>query len=182
MTPSDAGSGRRRRPVGAAAGLAALLAVAGVAHLVRPEVFDSLIPRPLGAPRPWVFWSGIAELACAGAVALPRTRRLGALGAAALFVVVLPGNVTMAIDASTRLDASALRTALTWGRVPLQIPLVGWALAVARSADASGAVARSADAARAASRAASSSLASGHISTIAATANSTEPKPAPDLR
>ena len=172
MTPAVPGTGRRPRPLLAAAGLAALLAVAGIAHLVRPEAFDSLIPRPLGAPRPWVLWSGIAELACAGAVALPRTRRIGALGAAALFVVVLPGNVTMALDASAAIDASALRTAVTWGRVPLQVPLVGWALSVARAAEAS----------RAASRAASSSLPSGHMSTIAATAKTTEANPAPDLR
>ena len=167
-----AGADGRRGPVLAAAGLAALLAVAGVAHLVRPQTFDDLIPRALVAPRPWVIWSGIAELACAGAVAVPRTRRLGALGAAALFVVVLPGNVTMAIDASAALDATALRTALTWARVPLQVPLVGWALSVARAAAAS----------RAAARAASRSLPSGHISTIAATAKTTEAKPAPDLR
>ena len=166
------GAGSAGHPDLAAAGLTALLAVAGTAHLVRPQAFDSLIPRPLGAPRAWVVWSGIAELACAGAVAVPRARRLGALAAAALFVVVLPGNVTMAIDASTGPEAAALRAAVTWARVPLQVPLVAWALAVARRADA----------ARLASRAASSSLPSGHMSTIAATANSTDAHPAPDLR
>lgn len=104
-------------------GLAALLAGAGTLHLARPRLYDGLIPRALGRPRPWVLGSGIAELACAAALAVPRTRRRGALATAALLVAVLPGNVTMAVRARGR-----VAPVVAWARVPLQVPLVAWAL------------------------------------------------------
>jgi uncharacterized membrane protein len=117
----------------AAAGLAALLGVAGVTHLVRPSLYEPLIPRALGNPRAWVLASGAAELACAVAVALPRGRRLGGLASAALLVAVFPGNVQLALDART--DAASRRLlAIAWARLPLQAPLVAWALAVWRQA------------------------------------------------
>ncbi len=119
----------------AAPGLAALLAVAGATHLARPRVYEGLVPRALGAPRPWVLGSGVAELVCAALVAAPGTRRVGGLLTAAFFVVVLPGNVTMALrmQRSRRPGTPRRRAALAvaWLRLPLQVPLVRWALAVA---------------------------------------------------
>lgn len=108
-----------------------MLGVAGALHLLKPEPYDQLIPRRLGAPRPWVYGSGVAEIACAAALVLPRTRRLGALASAALFVGVLPGNVTMATKALRSPRASTATRALSVARLPLQVPLVAWALDVA---------------------------------------------------
>lgn len=117
-----------RRPGPAA--LAATLTTTGALHLAVPAPFDAIVPRGLpGTPRFWTLASGIAELAVAAAVAAPRTRRLGATAAAGLFVAVLPANVQMARDWSDR--SPALR-AVAWGRLPLQVPLVAWALAVRR--------------------------------------------------
>ncbi|MCL3861328.1 hypothetical protein [Actinotalea sp. K2] len=122
---------------GRATALVALLATAGATHLVAPRAYASLIPRGLGDPRPWVIGSGVAELACAVAVAIPRTRRAGALATAALFVGVFPGNVTMALRARSG-AGSALVRAVAWGRLPLQVPLVRWALRVAAEAPRAG--------------------------------------------
>ncbi len=113
--------------------LVALLAAAGVLHLVRPQVFVSLIPGRLGPPLPWVYVSGVAELACAGGLAYPRTRRATALATALLFVGVFPGNVQMAVSALRSDRASGLYQALTVARLPLQVPLVLWALAIRRA-------------------------------------------------
>ncbi|MGV8967754.1 MAG: hypothetical protein ACOH2F_15920 [Cellulomonas sp.] len=119
-----------------AAGLATLLGAAAVTHFARPRVYEPLIPRPLGNPRAWVLASGAAELLCAAAVALPPTRRIGALASAALFVVVFPGNVQMALDAGP-FATNRRRFVIAWARLPLQAPLIAWALAVAsRSARA----------------------------------------------
>ncbi|WP_454043700.1 DoxX family protein [Cellulosimicrobium sp. Marseille-Q8652] len=115
-----------------AAGLAALLGSSGVLHLVRPQVFEPLIPHALGCARAWVVGSGTAELACAAALALPPTRRLGGAASAALLVGVFPGNVKMALDSRRGARAWARRPAVAWGRLPLQVPLVAWALSVAR--------------------------------------------------
>ena len=81
-----------------------------------------------------MYGSGAAELACAAALVVPRTRRLGALATAALFLGVFPGNVTMAVRAIRSPRASSTAKALTVARLPLQAPLVAWALDVARDA------------------------------------------------
>jgi uncharacterized membrane protein len=120
--------------------LAALLGGAGVVHLTVPRSFDRMMPRVLpGDPRMWTYLSGAAELAVAAAVAHPRTRRKGGLAAACLFTAVLPANVQMALDWNER--PAPLRAA-AYARLPLQIPLVAWALKV-RGGAPSGAARRS---------------------------------------
>lgn len=112
--------------------LAALLGAAGTAHMTAPKSFDRIVPRALpGDPRMWTYVSGAAELAVAAAVANPSTRRHGALAAACLFTAVLPANVQMALDWNER---PMPQRAAAYARLPLQIPLVRWALGVRRAA------------------------------------------------
>ena len=109
--------------------LAGLLAGAGASHFLVPGFYDRMIPSVLPGPaRAWTVGSGVAELAVAASVAHPRTRRRGALTAAALFVAVFPGNVKMALDAESTGERFA-----TWARLPLQLPLVVWAWRVSRA-------------------------------------------------
>lgn len=122
---------RRHAP---AIALAALLGTSGVLHLRRPGIFRPLIPRRLGDPDPWVLGSGVAELACAAALVVPATRRAGGLASAALLVGVFPGNVTMAVRSRPDARSWVGRPAVAWARLPLQVPLVAWAVAVARGA------------------------------------------------
>lgn len=113
--------------------LAGLLATTGVLHFARPRPYDAIVPTVLpGRARTWTYLSGVAELACAAAIAVPATRRIGALAAAALFVAVFPANVKMAVDERR---ASPRRRAIAYGRLPLQLPLVWWALRVGDAAD-----------------------------------------------
>lgn len=117
-------------PTRSALALAALLGGAGVTHFAKPEPYDKLIPRGLpGSPRAWTYASGVAELGCAAAIALPRTRRFGGLLAALLFVAVFPGNVKMALDYQRRGRPLPARL-IAFGRLPVQWPLVTWALRV----------------------------------------------------
>lgn len=114
--------------------LAALLGVAGVAHFAAPAPFERIVPRSLGDPGPWVAASGVAELACAAGL-LPRaTRRWAGLASAALFAAVYPANVTMAVQALRSERAPGWYRAVALGRLPLQLPLVAWALRVASAA------------------------------------------------
>ncbi|MDQ6614057.1 MAG: hypothetical protein M3083_04760 [Actinomycetota bacterium] len=115
----------------AAGALAGLLTVSGVTHFLVPGLYDPIVPHALpGSARSWVLVSGAAELACAAAVAGKRTRPLGTTLAAVLFVVVFPANIQMAVDWNGR---SALVAALAWARLPVQVPLVWWALRVRRT-------------------------------------------------
>jgi uncharacterized membrane protein len=113
--------------------LAGLLAVMGVAHFVVPRPFEAIVPRALGDPKPWVQVSGAAELACAAALAVPRTRRAGGLASAALFVAVFPANVQMTVTAFRSGRTSAAYRAATVARLPFQAPLVRQALRLARA-------------------------------------------------
>lgn len=110
--------------------LALLLGGVGTLHFAVPKFFDALIPRALpGSPRAWTYGSGVAELGCAAAVAAPRTRRIGATLATLLFIAVFPGNVKMAVDYHRSQKPLPMRVGALL-RLPLQVPLVLWALRV----------------------------------------------------
>ncbi|MEJ5914171.1 DoxX family protein [Pseudokineococcus sp. 1T1Z-3] len=127
-----AGTSGEGRVRASALRMAAALTATGTLHLVRPGVFDVVVPRSLGAPRPWVLASGVAELVCAAALAVPRTRRLGGVLTTALLLAVWPGNLAMARAADRSARASRARRVLTAARVPLQLPMVGAAVDVVR--------------------------------------------------
>ena len=105
----------------------------GTVHLVRPEVFEPLMPAWVPAHRQVILGSGVAELACALGMVLPRSRRAAGWASAALLLGVWPGNIKMALD-SNRSSSTAFKVA-AWGRVPLQLPMIRAALAAARSPD-----------------------------------------------
>lgn len=104
--------------------------VSGVVHLVRPQVFEPLVPRALPRRRELVLVSGVAELACAAGLLTPALRRPAGAASAALLVAVWPGNVQMALDAhrAVRRRGSTprreLRRAVTLARIPLQVPMI----------------------------------------------------------
>lgn len=112
--------------------MSSFLGAMGVLHLVRPDRFDEFIPPELpGSPRTWTYASGVAEIAVAGALAVPSTRRVGALAAVGLFVGVLPGNLEMA--RRWRHKPVWPYQVLAWGRIPLQIPMIRAAYALAEA-------------------------------------------------
>lgn len=120
----------RLRVTTAAWALSLLLLSTGIWHFAAPTGFRAIVPRFLGSPAFWVAASGIAELACAAALALPRTRRAAGWACVALFVIVYPANIKMVVDATDG-HGSAL---IAWLRLPLQVPLVLWAAYIARGA------------------------------------------------
>jgi uncharacterized membrane protein len=117
------------RPLDTAA-LTAIFAVSGTVHLLRPEVYEPLMPDWLPAHREIILGSGIAELLCAAGLALPATRRPAGWASATLLVAVFPGNLKMADDA--RRSRSARFKAVSYARLPLQLPMVRAALRTAR--------------------------------------------------
>lgn len=100
--------------------------VSGTAHLVKPNIFEPLMPDFLPNHREIILASGVAELLCAAGMVLPPTRRLAGLASAALLVGVFPGNLKMADDAR-RLGSPTFQ-AIAYGRLPLQLPLIKGAL------------------------------------------------------
>lgn len=119
----------KRTPLTATA-LAALFAITGAIHFVRPAVFDPIVPRSLpGSSRSWTYGSGAAEWVLAAMVAHPRTRSIGGLLSAFFLLVVFPANVRT-VRVLRRKPLPHRLVALV--RLPLQAPLIALALRVGR--------------------------------------------------
>lgn len=119
----------------AAIRLAVLLGGAGVLHFATPEFFDVQVPSALpGSARIYTQVSGVAELAVATTLAVPRTRKVGGALAATLFVVVFPANINLAWKYVKSSKTSPALKAAMIARLPLQIPLVTEALKARRHA------------------------------------------------
>jgi uncharacterized membrane protein len=123
------------------AGLAALFLGSGTLHLVRPQVFEPIVPPQLPEARKVVEVSGVAEIVCGLGLLHPRTRRIAGLASAALLVGVFPANVQMSVDAGKR--ANRKRTAKSAGffagtlaRLPMQWPMIKVALRAGKGTDA----------------------------------------------
>ncbi len=107
-------------PIGTNAVVAAFT-LSGVTHLVRPQVFEPMIPQALGEPRPWVVGSGLVELACAAGLATGQ--RWAPPVTTAALAVIWVGNMKMAVDVQ-RSRRPAWQKAAVWARLPLQLPMM----------------------------------------------------------
>ncbi len=103
--------------------VAGAFAASGIVHMVRPQLFEPLIPKELGNRRAWVYGSGVAELACAAG--LVTGQRWAPATTTATLAVVWVGNLKMAVDVQ-RSERPASFKAAVWARMPLQIPMM-WA-------------------------------------------------------
>lgn len=126
---------RTSRTSGAAIAVTAILGSAGVAHFAVPSFFDPLVPDWVpGSKRLATYLSGVAELAAAVLVAVPRTRRLGGWVAFATFAAVYPANIQAALDGGMKDAKPPFDSALVaWLRLPFQLPMFWLAWTVARS-------------------------------------------------
>jgi uncharacterized membrane protein len=104
--------------------VAAPFTVSGAIHLVHPTTFTPIVPRFLPLRTELVYASGVAELICAAG--LWRRERWAGIAAAALLVIIWPANFQDAITAQQGHDLTS--KLLYWIRLPLQIPLICFAL------------------------------------------------------
>lgn len=118
-------------------GLAGFLGGMTALHVAYPKAFAAMVPRWLpGSRRHYNTAATIAEGLSALMLARRRTARAGGLAAAATFGAVYVANVQAAIDGGYRGVPGWLGTRqAAIARLPLQLPLVWWALKVAADAD-----------------------------------------------
>jgi uncharacterized membrane protein len=111
--------------------LAALLLGVGSLHFIAPKPFDDIVPTELpGSQRFYTYASGVVELTTGALLLAPRTRRLGAMVAIAVFLGVYPANINM-----VRLwkDKPLFMRIGAIARLPLQIPMITEAYKIYRS-------------------------------------------------
>jgi uncharacterized membrane protein len=112
--------------------MGAMLIGMGVLHFVAPKPFDTIVPAELpGTPRFYTLASGVAEAATGALLLAPRTRRVGAVAAIALYVGVFPANVNSVRVLWNRGWPARVGTI---ARLPMQIPMITKALKVYRTA------------------------------------------------
>ena len=110
--------------------VAAFYALAGYAHLANPQPFLAIMPDGIPAAEAVVFWTGIAELLGAAALAQGwslNLRKAGAIGLALYAVCVFPANINhFAMDMAR--DSGGLGLAYHVPRMIAQPVLVWLAL------------------------------------------------------
>ena len=100
--------------------------LSGSFHLINPGVFKALVPPILGIQNFWIISSGILEIACA--IGLVTKQKWAPNLTVGVLIVIWVGNWWYAIDVTWNLESSWLLILGSWLRLPLQIPLIQWAL------------------------------------------------------
>lgn len=125
------------RPPAAVTALAALFLASGTLHLVRPQIYEPIVPQQLPGRRQLVLASGVADLVCGAGLLHPRTRAVAGSASAVLLIGVFPANLQMSASygrraARTRRPAHVAAFVGTLARLPLQWPLMRIALKAGR--------------------------------------------------
>jgi uncharacterized membrane protein len=103
----------------------------GTTHFLMPKPIDDIVPAELpGSARFYTYASGVAEVTTGALLLSPRTRKVGALAAIAVFLGVYPANINM-----VRLwkDKPLIMRLGAIARLPLQIPMITQAFKVYRN-------------------------------------------------
>lgn len=94
----------------------------GAIHLVKPEVYEPIMPSWVPSHREVILGSGVAEIVLGVGLLAPATRRVAGWGSLGLLLGVYPANLKMATDAlggdNTALKVGAL------ARLPGQWPML----------------------------------------------------------
>jgi uncharacterized membrane protein len=110
-----------------------VFAIAGALHLMRPRMYEAIMPDYLPAHRPLVYASGLAEAAGGLALAVggPRVRRWSMWWLLATLAAIFPANVHMAQHPERYPTIPGGRRAL-YARLPVQAVFAAWVVAAAR--------------------------------------------------
>jgi uncharacterized membrane protein len=100
--------------------------LSGSFHLINPGVFQALVPPILGTQNFWIILSGILEIVCA--IGLLTRQKWAPKFTAFILMAIWVGNWWYAIDVTFNLESSWFLILGSWLRLPLQIPLIQWAL------------------------------------------------------
>lgn len=107
--------------------LSSLFLVSGTLHFITPGPYLRIMPPFLPHPKALLAISGGAEILGGAGLLLPKFRKAAGYGLALLLVAVFPANIYMAL-AHVRFPGLFGESWVQWLRLPLQIPLIWWAL------------------------------------------------------
>ena len=113
-------------------GLAVLMLIAGITHLVAPRPYIQHLPEWVPLRAEMVAVSGLVEIGLAAGLVGPRRfRRPAGLALAAFLLLVFPANVYAAVS---QVPIDGVPTGwIRWARLPFQLPMIAAALWSTRS-------------------------------------------------
>lgn len=112
--------------------LAAILFPAGILHFTSPEKFERILPPKIPGRRAAVYVSGAAELVLGTAFTMQKWSKYAGKPAAVFFILIFPANIYMAVKRIPLRPNGRAYPLLYWLRLPLQLPLIQWALECSR--------------------------------------------------
>jgi uncharacterized membrane protein len=107
----------------------------GVLHFATPAWFESIVPASLPVPAVLVAVSGFFEIVGGAGLMVPRVRVAASYGLVLLYLAVFPANINMAVHPEL---GHGIPGWLLWGRLPLQLVLIAWALWAGRDVSPTG--------------------------------------------
>lgn len=108
-----------------------IFAGAGVLHLVRPKMWEPMVPPQLPAKKELVYASGVAEIIGGAAYLHKSTRSWAATYLVLLLVAVFPSNIYMAVEPKFQRKIPGGKAALM-GRLPIQFLGMWWVRELAK--------------------------------------------------
>ena len=100
---------------------------AGILHFKNTGFYLKIMPPYIPYPLAMIYISGVAEIAGGVGLLIPLVRRAAAWGVVALLIAVFPANLYMA-TAHVQVGNVPTPPVVAWGRLPLQLVFIGWAL------------------------------------------------------
>ncbi len=107
--------------------LALIYLAAGVIHIRSPGGFVAITPDWVPSPYAVVFWTGVAEIAGAIGLMIPRLRYAAGVGLALYALCVWPANINHALN-DIAIGGNRLPWAYHGPRLALQPLIIWWAL------------------------------------------------------
>lgn len=107
--------------------LALIYLAAGIIHIRSPGGFVAITPDWVPSPHAVVFWTGVAEIAGAIGLMIPRLRRAAGIGLALYALCVWPANFNHALN-DIAIGGNRLPWAYHGPRLMLQPLIIWWAL------------------------------------------------------
>ena len=107
--------------------LALIYLAAGIIHIRSPGGFVAITPAWVPSPHAVVFWTGVAEIAGAIGLMIPRLRRAAGIGLALYALCVWPANFNHALN-DIAIGGNRLPWAYHGPPLMLQPLIIWWAL------------------------------------------------------
>lgn len=115
--------------------LAVAIIIVGITHFTAVEPYARIVPPQLPNPDFWVYLSGFFEILGGIGLLVPPVSQAAAWGLFVLFIVVYSSNINMAINHIKIADHIPTGNWFHAIRLPLQFPLLAWALWYTKPSD-----------------------------------------------